>query len=75
MLRRNTDVIKDTDTRLAIEHILQEGMGKAIALSAAPSATVPLLDADEIGIYANKIYIRKNQTIYRLDPGAVITIT
>ena len=75
MLKRNTHTIKDEETRLAVEFILTEGLGNAISLSAAPVAATPLLDDNEIGIYSDKIYVRKGAKIYRIDPAATITIT
>jgi len=75
MIKKPTDRIKDADTRDHLDFIYQEGLGNAIELDAAPTATAPLLAADEIGIYSDKIYVRKSNKIFRLDPDSVITIT
>lgn len=75
MLRRNTDLIQDVETRLAVEHILQEGFGNPIALSAVPTATIPLLEANSWGMYNGIIYIRRADTIYVVTPSSTITVT
>ena len=73
MLNRNTELIKDEDTRQAINFILEEGMGNPIILESEPAAGVPLLNANEWGVYSGKVYIRKAQIIYVV-PSSTITI-
>lgn len=75
MLKRNTDVIIDVETKAAIEFILEEGLGKAIELDAVPTATVPLLSADEWGIYSGILYFRKANIVYVVAPSSTITVT
>lgn len=75
MLKRNTELIKDDETRLALNFIQEEALGKAIELSAVPTATIPLLEDDTIGVFADVIYIRKGMKIYVITPSSVITIT
>ena len=75
MIKKPTDRIKDIDTREHLDFIYQEGLGNAIELDAAPTATTPLLSDNEVGVYLDKIYVRKSNKIYRLDPDLAITIT
>lgn len=75
MLKRNTELIKDEEIRLAIKFIQEEALGKIIELSAVPVPTVPLLEDDTIGRYLNIIYIRKGMKVYVVTPSSVITIT
>ncbi len=75
MLKRNIESIKDDETREAIKFIQEEALGKIIELSAIPTATEPLLEADTTGRYLDKIYVRKGMKIYRIDPASIITIT
>lgn len=75
MLKKNTEIIKDKDIRDMFNHVLQEGIGKTIALDSAPTASAPLLTSDEIGVYNDKIYIRSGSKIYRIDPDDTITVS
>ena len=75
MKNYNIELVKDTETRNVLQHILQEGMGNIITLSAVPTATVPLLSPDEIGVYSNVLYVRKESTIYVITPSSTITVT
>ena len=75
MLSRNTGLVPDSVTREMFNHVLDEGLGNAILLSAAPTATAPLLSANEWGVYGGKLYFRIAQTIYEVTPSATITIT
>lgn len=74
MLKKPTDRIKDSDIREHFDFIQAEALGNMLELAAIPTTTVPLLSDNEIGRYLDKIYIRKGLRIYRLDPGAVITV-
>ena len=75
MLPKPSEVFKDKDQQEIIEHIFQEGQGKIIDLSAAPTASAPLLDADEVGKFEDKIYWRRGEKIYEITPSTTITIT
>ena len=55
--------VGDTDIRDLFEHILQEGQGKIIELSSAPTSSQPLLEAGEVGKYGSDIYWRIGNTI------------
>lgn len=75
MLKKSTDRIKDADVKDQIDFIQQEALGNVITLGAIPTATEPLLENDQIGLFSDKLYIRKTGKVYRIDPGLVITIT
>lgn len=75
MINRPTDRIQDEDVRLAIDYILQEGLGNAIELAAVPTATEPLLQANEWGYYSGVLYFRMGQTIFVITPSSTITVT
>jgi hypothetical protein len=75
MLRKPTNEITDENVRSHLEFIQEEGQGKIIILSAAPTASEPLLDANEIGSYGNDIYWRIGQVIHKFSSDTQITIT
>ena len=75
MISKPLDKITDVELRDVLTHIIEEGSGQYLVLDAAPTATEPKLSEGERGIYANKIYVRRNGFIYRIDPAATITIT
>jgi hypothetical protein len=80
MLKRNTQLLKDEETRLAVEFIQEESLGKAIELSAVPTTTSPLLNDGEWGVYkclggGGIIYFRTGMTIYVVTPSSAITVT
>ena len=72
-----TDRIKDDDTRETVEELDQEKQPNTIetALDAAPTASAPLLNANQSGHYDGKYYKRVGNTIYRFDPDETITVT
>ena len=57
------------------QHIFQEALGRIEVLSAAPTATAPILKEDEIGLYSNALYARKNDVIYSFSSDSQTTIT
>ena len=75
MLKKNLELIKDNETRLAVEFLQENAIGKAIELSAVPTAAAPLLKDNEIGYYSNIVYFRIENKIYVITPSSVITIT
>ena len=75
MIKKPLDKIKDDDTREALDFIQEEVQGNPLELSAAPTATAPLLENFETGIYNNVLYLRKGSTILVFTPGSTITIT
>ena len=75
MVKKPTLDIEDRILREHIESLQSESQGNIIELSAAPTASVPLLEADEIGIYNNTLYQRKENTIYVYNSDSQITVT
>ena len=75
MLYKSTANIRDTDIRELFEHILQEGQGKIIELSSAPTKSQPLLEAGQVGKYGNDIYWRIGDTILKFTSSEQINIT
>lgn len=75
MLIKPTGDIKDENIRTHIEHLQAEAQGNIIILSAAPTASAPLLQANEWGQYGNSFYCRVGQVIYVFASSSQITIT
>ena len=77
MVNRPTDKIQDTDTRLGVESLQQEKMPNPIEdeLSAAPTASDPLLNANEWGFYGSELYLRIGNTIFKMTADSTITVT
>ena len=73
--KRPTGDIKDELIRLHVEAIQEEGFGNVIALTAVPTATVPLLEDNQWGEYNNILYQRIRDTIFVFTPGSTITVT
>jgi hypothetical protein len=75
MIEKNVGNIKDIDTRQTFEHIFREAFGLPLQLSAAPTATAPLLKANEWGFYSGKLYYRIQNIIYEVTPSSTITVS
>lgn len=75
MIKRNTEQIKDDELKHAIDFIQEEAFGKAIELSAAPTAGVPLLQDGEWGFFAGILYVRIQMNIYAVTPSSIIVVT
>jgi len=75
MLVKPVTHLQDEETRNHIEWIYEQAQGKVISLSAAPTATVPLLEADEVGKYGNDIYWRIGNTILKFSSDSQITVS
>lgn len=67
--------IQDTESRETLRHIFNEGQGKVITLTAAPTATAPQIQPDEIGLYGNDMYWRSGNTIYKYTSDSQIVVT
>ena len=67
--------IQDTESRETLRHIFNEGQGKVITLTAAPTATAPQIEPDEWGVYSNVLYHRVANTILVFTPGSTISVT
>jgi len=67
--------IQDEITRLHIESLQEETQQNVIELSAAPTATAPLLQDREIGSYNNILYMRVSGSIFVITPSSVIVVT
>jgi len=63
------------EIRNALEFIQENALGKGIELSAVPTATSPLLQDGEWGVYAGLIYFRVGMTIYVNTPSSTITVS
>ncbi|MEN6414373.1 MAG: hypothetical protein ABFC84_16670 [Veillonellales bacterium] len=75
MLEVSTNLVKDDETKNVLNHIFQEAQGKVLTLSAAPTATAPLLKDYEWGVYSNVLYQRVGSTILVFTPGSTVAIT
>ena len=76
MLQLPYNQITDDNIRSQLEHIYQNAQGVVIILSAVPTATEPLLSANEWGVYSNVLYYRiSNATILAFTPSSTITVT
>ena len=75
MINRPTDDLKENSIRAHIEHIQQEAQGNILILSAAPTASAPLLQDLEVGQYGTSFYWRVGSTIYVFASSSQITIT
>ena len=74
MIKRNTELIQDKETREAFEFMQENALGTAITLSAVPTADVPLIQANEWGVYAGVLYFRVENTIYVVTPSSTIAV-
>jgi hypothetical protein len=75
MIPKPLDKIADVELRDVLTHIQEESLGRALELSAAPSASAPLLQDNEVGKYNNKYYRRIGSQIFEVTPSSVINIT
>jgi hypothetical protein len=75
MIPSKIDAIQDEVTRKAIEDVHSGAQGVSLELDAAPTATAPVLQDNERGIYSGALYERKGNTIYVFTPSSTITIT
>ena len=75
MVKKPTGDIEDIVLKDHVDSVNANFLQNAIELDAAPTAAVPLLDDDEVGIYSNAIYWRKSSTIYVFSSDSQITIT
>lgn len=73
--KRPLELIKDDEVREQIKDIQENVTGNVIALSAAPTATAPLLEDGERGTFENKWYSRVGSVIHEFTPSQNITIT
>ena len=73
--KRPIDAIKDTEIREQFKEIQEGAIGNVLQLSAAPTASTPLLQDNEIGEISDKLYIRVQDKIYEITPSTVTTIT
>ena len=75
MVKKYTGDIEDKVLRDHIDNINEEFSQNAIELSAAPTATEPLIDDNDSGIFGNALYVRKGSTIYVFNSDSQISIT
>lgn len=73
--KRPTEPIKDDEIRKHIEDLQEEVTGEVIELSAAPTASEPLLEDMEWGVYDDILYHRVKSKIYEFTPTETITIS
>ena len=73
--KRPLDGVKDSETREQIKEIQEEATGKVLELSAAPTASVPLIQDGERGVYSGVLYSRVSNTIYVFTPSSTISVT
>ena len=69
-----TDAIQDPLIREHMQYLQDEAQGKPLALEAAPTADVPLLQNDEDGVYNNVYYKRRGNVILVFNPSSTIVI-
>ena len=75
MVKKPTLDIEDIVLREHVESINDEFSENIIVLSAAPTATEPLLNDNQRGIFGTDVYIRKGVTIYVVAADSTITVT
>lgn len=75
MLNKDTTDIKEQVIKDHFDSINENAQGKVIELSAAPTASAPLLEAGEIGKFGNDIYERVENTILKFSSDDQIVIT
>ncbi len=75
MIPKPTGLIKDTEVKDHLEFIQDKAQGTILSLDAAPTATVPLLAANEAGVYSSVLYWRVADTILVFTPSSTITVT
>jgi len=73
---RKTDIgFLDEKQSNLMRHVFNNAQGTVIDLDSAPSATSPLLKANEVGKYGTDLYWRIGNTIYKISSASQITIT
>jgi len=75
MIKKALDLIKDNEVKEAINHLQENAQGNPLDLGAAPTATTPLLEDGEEGIYSDVLYKRQGGTILVFTPSSTITIS
>jgi len=75
MAKRPTQDIADEILRYHVEDIQEGFQENYIELSAAPTASEPLLEDNENGTFENIYYKRVANTILVFTPSSTITIT
>lgn len=75
MIKKPLDDVKEINLREHLQFIQEEAAGNALELSAAPTATEPLLEDGEAGVYGGLIYSRIGDTIYVVTPSSTISVT
>jgi hypothetical protein len=75
MVKKPTLDIENTVVREHIESLQGESYQNVLELSAAPTATAPLLEDNQWGVYSNVLYQRVSNTILVFTPGSTITVT
>lgn len=75
MVKETFGNIKDDDTRTSFEFLQEALQQKDLPeLSAAPTTTEPLLEANEAGWYGDKMYKRIAGTVYEFTPSDTIVV-
>ena len=74
-VKLNIDTIKDNDVREHVKELQEQATGRVIELSAAPTASVPLLEDNERGTFENIFYRRVASTILVFTPSSTISVT
>ena len=74
-VKKPTLDIEDRVTREHVESLQENSQGTIISLDAAPTASAPLIEDQEWGVYSNVLYQRVGDTILVFTPGSTITVT
>ena len=72
--KRPTELLKDDEVREHIKDIQEEATGRVLELFAAPTASKPLLEDGERGIFNNELFSRVGNTIYKFSSDTQITL-
>uniref|UniRef100_A0A6M3J512 Uncharacterized protein n=1 Tax=viral metagenome TaxID=1070528 RepID=A0A6M3J512_9ZZZZ len=75
MIIKHAGDIEDFVVREHVEFLQENAQGTVLELGAVPTATVPLLEDGEWGVYSGSLYIRKSSTIYVFVADSTITVT
>jgi len=75
MLPKYVANIQDETVRKTFEHVFEGAQSPAYGLSAAPTATAPLLQDGEKGTYSGVYYVRQGNSILAFTPGSIISVT
>lgn len=75
MIEKPLQQVKDPEAVKVFQHIYLNAQGVIIGLSGIPTATAPLLKANEWGTYSNVLYHRVANTILVFTPSSTITVT